>query len=181
MKTNYRFLGAKLRMYFQSLFFRGVTGYFLLILILNFSRNWSYLLTPAYFTGRSMSTLSRPEGFNFFGQQISYTLSFWSDFSLGFVWLVLAFVIFQSNWIKRKVGSSIMQLVLGLIVLAVSGAFSLAYGGMVYGLIGAGLFLALVAAIIIIRFLWIKLHLDIIWGIIRLIWQFLRETFLHFT
>jgi hypothetical protein len=167
-------------MFFQSLLFRGVTGYFLFILILNFSRNWSNLLASAYFTGRSMKTLSRLDGFNFFGQQISYALSFWSDFSLGFVWLVLAFVILQSNWIKRKVGSFKMQLLLGLIILAVSGAFSLAYGGMVYGLIGAGIFLALVAAIIIVRFLWIKLHFNIIWGIIRLIWQFLRETFLHF-
>jgi len=127
-----------------------------------------------------MDNLRRLDGFNFFGQQINYTFSFWLDFLFGFIWLALAFLILLSNWIKRKAGSSRMQFVMGLFVLAISGIFSLAYGGMVYGLIGAILFLALVVAIIVVRFLWIKLHLDIIWAIVRLIWQFLRETFLHF-
>jgi len=180
MKTNRHYWGARIRKLLYSLSFRVAVGIFLLILSLNIGLNWGGQLASTFFTGRSLGSLSRTDGFTFYGQTISLSISFGADVLSGLAWLILVALVLFPNWVKQSVGNSKMQTILALMVLATGGAFSLIFGGMVYSLIGAGLLVALILLLFGLYFLWTRLHLVVLWEIISLVWRFIRETFLFF-
>lgn len=78
--------------------------------------------------------------------KVDYEISFYWNLLFGWVWTLLLYLMFTSNWLKREIGKLMRNILISLIF---SGGlyFSFVYGGIFYGLIISLIFLFLMLAV----------------------------------
>lgn len=166
MKRNYRFLGAKIGVFLRSLFFLGLAGYFLLVLLLNIILNWT-------------GDIASRQQFVFFGYHLVFRVPFIVDLLAGLAWLAIAIWVWRSYRAKRMLVTSRMQNAAGITVVALGTIMVFVYGRMIYGLVGSLMLAILFVAVWAVYFILFETKLRLIWRMIGIVWQVIRQTFLN--
>ena len=86
--------------------------------------------------------------------ELEYSIPFWWNLLFGVIWALMIYWMLMSHWLKTEMGRMRNPLV-GIVIIG-GLYFSIAYGGMLYGLIVSAAFFAVVILILLVS----KISLD---------------------